>query len=173
MSSDNIPETGPVSPSTVPLPSAPPPASVKTAAKKKENGDVKVMSVANPTPEQQQLQQQAQQYYHQQQLYYQQQVQSLLCSLQSLITINLNSFTVQLIRSCYGLYNTLCIDTLALVLHLIGCSMFLSIHLIEETLILESINCEPCNLNVCTGKSEKLTVVCDKVNIKIRQVFEV
>lgn len=35
---------------------------------------MKLMSVANPTPEQQQLQQQAQQYYHQQQqLYYQQQ----------------------------------------------------------------------------------------------------
>ena len=72
---DTVPETGPVSPSSVPLPSAPPPASAKTATKKTENGDVKLMSVANPTPEQQQLQQQAQQYYHQQQqLYYQQQV---------------------------------------------------------------------------------------------------
>lgn len=73
--SENVAVTGPVSPSAVPLPSAPPPASVKVASKKKENGDVKVMSVANPTPEQQKLQQQAQQYYHQQQLYYQQQVQ--------------------------------------------------------------------------------------------------
>lgn len=70
---ENVAVTGPVSPSAVPLPSAPPPASVKVASKKKENGDVKVMSVANPTPEQQKLQQQAQQYYHQQQLYYQQQ----------------------------------------------------------------------------------------------------
>ena len=68
------PETGPVSPSSVPLPSAPPPASAKAAATKKENGDVKVMSISNPTLEQQQLQHQAQQYYHQQQLYYQQQV---------------------------------------------------------------------------------------------------
>lgn len=72
--SDSILETGPVSPSSVPLPSAPPPASAKATAKKEGNGDVKMMSVANPTPEQQQLQQQAQQYYHQQQLYYQQQV---------------------------------------------------------------------------------------------------
>nr|XP_058954970.1 serrate RNA effector molecule homolog B-like isoform X2 [Pocillopora verrucosa] len=69
------PETGPVSPSSVPLPSAPPPASAKAAATKKENGDVKVMSISNPTLEQQQLQHQAQQYYHQQQLYYQQQGQ--------------------------------------------------------------------------------------------------
>ena len=76
---DDIPEAGPVSPSSVPLPSAPPPESVKAISKKKENGDVKVMSVANPTPEQQQLQQQAQQYYHQQQLYYQQQVQQTDC----------------------------------------------------------------------------------------------
>ena len=75
--SDNIAEAGPVSPSAVPLPSAPPPASAKAASKKKENGGVKVMSVANPTPEQQKLQQQAQQYYHQQQLYYQQQVQTV------------------------------------------------------------------------------------------------
>lgn len=67
------PEAGPVSPSSVPLPSAPPPASVKAAALKKENGDVKAMSISNPSLEQQQLQQQAQQYYHQQQLYYQQQ----------------------------------------------------------------------------------------------------
>ena len=71
---DAIPESGPVSPSSVPLPSAPPPSSSKEVAKKKENGEMKVMSVGNPTPEQQQLQQQAQQYYHQQQLYYQQQV---------------------------------------------------------------------------------------------------
>ncbi|XP_068705462.1 serrate RNA effector molecule homolog isoform X3 [Montipora foliosa] len=70
---DTIPDTGPVSPSSVPLPSEPPPASAKVAAKKKENGDVSMISVTNPTPEQQQLQQQAQQYYHQQQLYYQQQ----------------------------------------------------------------------------------------------------
>ncbi|RMX54629.1 hypothetical protein pdam_00022040 [Pocillopora damicornis] len=70
------PETGPVSPSSVPLPSAPPPASAKAAATKKENGDVKVMSISNPTLEQQQLQHQAQQYYHQQQLYYQQQYYS-------------------------------------------------------------------------------------------------
>ncbi|XP_022788107.1 serrate RNA effector molecule homolog isoform X2 [Stylophora pistillata] len=69
------PEAGPVSPSSVPLPSAPPPASVKAAASKKENGDMKVMSISNPTLEQQQLQHQAQQYYHQQQLYYQQQEQ--------------------------------------------------------------------------------------------------
>ena len=75
--SDNITEAGPVSPSAVPLPSAPPPASVKAASKKKENGGVKVMSVANPSPEQQKLQQQAQEYYHQQQLYYQQQVQTV------------------------------------------------------------------------------------------------
>lgn len=70
---DVIPESSPVSPSSVPLPSAPPPSSSKAGAKKKENGEMKVMSVSNPTPEQQQLQQQAQQYYHQQQLYYQQQ----------------------------------------------------------------------------------------------------
>lgn len=71
---DPIPETGPVSPSSVPLPSDPPPTWAKAAAaKKKENEDVTMMSVTNPTPEQQQLQQQAQQYYQQQQLYYQQQ----------------------------------------------------------------------------------------------------
>ena len=85
-----IPETGPVSPSSVPLPSDPPPASAKAAAKKKENGEVRVMSVANPTPEQQQLQQQAQQYYHQQQLYYQQQVgcsrNCCICNLKSNIS---------------------------------------------------------------------------------------
>lgn len=79
--SDSVLETGPVSPSSVPLPSAPPPASAKATAKKEENGDVKMMSVANPTPEQQQLQQQAQRYYHQQQLYYQQQVNEGVASL--------------------------------------------------------------------------------------------
>ena len=78
-----------MSPSSVPLPSEPPPTWAKAAAaKKKENEDVTMMSVTNPTPEQQQLQQQAQQYYQQQQLYYQQQVGSFAVSK---VWLNLNN----------------------------------------------------------------------------------